>query len=250
MLFPTLKGLGLSAAILAAAPVYADIYDRYQRGVKDAAIVEDSEIVTTLQALTPDNPNLVWDKDKKRILVATWKSEDSYNKYMKPYTQTSDNPEYGLWVTAAPQVQNFCKTIAVEDRAKPKHYANKVNRRLKQYLGLNPDWNYDVFVEMWVSPDDLFRPCVDPEVTDNTCDLHFGDSNPEVKNIADYREFYEDLYFRSFRSSGGVPWTGLGYTFDWGNPESDVGGSEFITVPKAEYEIVRAVATVDYCSEE
>ncbi|MGB1092474.1 MAG: hypothetical protein ACPGYX_10140 [Oceanobacter sp.] len=243
-----LNSLSIAALTLVATQALADIYDRYNRAVKDAAIVGDSEIVDDLEALIPGNPNLIWSEDGSKILVATWKSANAYEKYLKPYTETSSNPEYGLWVTPAPQVQNFCQTIAPEDMDKPKKFSNKVNRRLKQYLGLSPDWEYDLFVEMWISPEDLFRPCVDPEVTDASCELHFGDNIPTVKNIPDYKEFYEDLYYKSFRRSSGVPWTGLGYTFDWGNPDSEVGGSEYITVPKAKYQIERAIPTVEYCS--
>jgi hypothetical protein len=131
----------------------------------------------------------------------------------------------------------------------PKVSQKLVELRLKQYLGLNPDWHYDVFVEMWVDPADLFRPCVDPQVEDNVCNLHFDEKIPEVNNIADYREFYRDLYYKSFRSGSGVPWTGLGYTYDWGNFESEVGASEYILVPGASYEIKRVVPTIEYCRE-
>jgi len=55
------------------------------------------------------------------------------------------------------------------------------------------------------------------------------------------------LYYKSFRGSVGVPWTGLGYTYDWGNPDSDVNASEFILVPAAPYTIEAVVPTMAYC---
>jgi len=120
--------------------------------------------------------------------------------------------------------------------------------RLKQYLGLDPSWQYDVFVELRVDPDDLFRPCVDPQTDDTSCDYRFGDQVPTVENIADYRDFYRDLYYKSFRGSVGVPWTRLGYTtYDWGNPGSNVGASEFILVPEAPYTTEAVVPTTAYC---
>jgi hypothetical protein len=129
----------------------------------------------------------------------------------------------------------------------PKATEADMNLRLKQYLGLNFTWEYDVFMEMWVSPEELFRPCVDPEVSDSQCNLEFGDSSPVVKNIKNYPQFYKNLYFQDFRSRPGVPWTGLGYTYDWGNPLTEAGASEFIMVPGANYEIERVVPTLDYC---
>ena len=240
----------LSAAVLIAAThtVMADQAKRYERGVADAAFAEQSEIASDLNAIDPSNASLVWNDDKTKVLVATWKSQDSYDNYMKPYTKTSDNPNYAVWVTAVPQVHAMCSQVHPEKANKPEKYKKVLDRRLKQYLGLSPDWNYDVFVEMWVSPDDMFRPCVDPEINDSSCNLHFGKEIPTVKNIPDYQDFYSDLYYKSYRSSAGVPWTGLGYTYDWGNRGTEVGASEYILVPGAEYDIKRAVPTTEYCA--
>ncbi|MGH8475484.1 MAG: hypothetical protein ACRER2_06895, partial [Methylococcales bacterium] len=165
--------------------------------------------------------------------------------FIKPYTATSDKEDYVVWVTLAPQVQIFCRNfMASGSRSK-----DDLDLRLKQYLGLNHNWNYDVFVELWVSPEDLFRPCVDPEPTDTSCNLEFGKEAPAVKNIKDYKEFYKNLYFKSFRASEGVPWTGIGYTYDWAGQGSEVGASEFILAPNAPYEIKAATPTMDYCSQ-
>ena len=118
---------------------------------------------------------------------------------------------------------------------------------LKQFLGLHPDWAYDVFVELWVDPSTLFRPCVDPVPDDRSCDIHFPDTVAEVAGIANYRNFYENLYFGSFRFPPGVPWTGLGYTYNWGNSEDEQGASEFILSPGTPYEIAGATPTMEYC---
>ncbi|MGH9412070.1 MAG: hypothetical protein ACRD1V_21755, partial [Vicinamibacterales bacterium] len=149
-----------------------------------------------------------------------------------------------VWVTAAPQVQEFCRRF---EAGHPDATSDQLALRLKQYLGLNPGWSSDVFVELWVRPADMFRPCVDPEITDSTCNLEFSNPPPVVKGIADYRRFYEDLYFEDFRTSPGVPWTGLGYTYDWGNPARREGASEFILTPGARYEIRDAIPTASYC---
>lgn len=249
MLPKSLPVFGLFSLTLLANASVADAQKRYHRAVVDAAFIEETEVETGLNAIRADNPSLVWNEDKSKLLVVTWKSEYSYNNYINPKDQTSDNPNYAVWVTAAPQVQAMCSQIGLDAVAKPKKYQRMLDRRLKQYLGLDPDWSYDLFVEMWVSPEDIFRPCVDPEIDDAQCDIQFGEIIPTVKNIPDYQDFYSDLYFKSFRASEGVPWTGMGYTYDWGNPESDVGASEYILVPKARYEIERAVSTADYCSE-
>lgn len=216
----------------------------YQQAVEDAATVDPEETFASLTPIRPDNTNLVWNEDGSRVLVVTWKSQGSYERFLKPYTYTSDHENYVVWVTAVPEVRSFCHGYLLDHMDAG---SADLDLRLKQHLGLGADWQYDVFVEMWVSPEDLFRPCVDPEITDTQCQLSFGPEIPQVKNISDYASFYKNLYYGSFRQGPGVPWTGLGYTYDWGNPAQEIGASEFILVPGAEYEIHRVMSTAQYC---
>lgn len=226
--------------------IKAKILDiKYQAAVTDAVTAEEKEKANNLLAINPENNQLVWNESGTKLLVVTWKATGAYENFLKPYTATSDNEEYVTWVTLAPQVQDFCSNFLENSSRNAKE---DLDVRLKQYHGLNASWGYDVFVELWVSPEDLFRPCVDPETNDAACELDFGKTTPVVKNIKDYKEFYKNLYYKSFRSSAPVPWTGLGYTYDWGNRHSEVGASEFILVPNAPYEIGRVIPTMDYCT--
>lgn len=239
------------AAWLLSANVTASSSDilarKYAAGVKDSAVAESAEIAANLIPVTPDNNTLVWNADKTLVKVVTWKSQSAYQNFLLPYTQTSSNENFVIWVTMAPRIHDFCHNyLATHSRtATPQ----SLDLRLKQRLGLYFDWQYDVFVEMWVSPEDLFRPCVDPDPSDSACDLNFGGTMPTVKNIADYGAFYKNLYFNDFRAAPGVPWTGLGYTYDWFNPRAEQGESEFILAPSSPYEIVQAVPTWQYCSQ-
>ncbi len=235
-----------SAGVAAESDVSDVSDDLYHRAVVDAAFPEQDEITSKLIPIVKDSSELLWNADKSKVLVTTWKSTSSYEQFLKPHSKTSENPDHAVWVTAVPQVKRVCGAMFA---ANPKVSQEAVELRLKQYLGLNPDWQYDIFVEMWVNPADLFRPCVDPQIKDTSCNLHFGENIPTVKNIPDYRKFYENLYYKSYRSGDGVPWTGLGYTYDWGNSESEVGASEYILVPGASYEIQQVVSTVEYCKE-
>lgn len=214
---------------------------QYQKAVKDAAFVKTKEKANTLLAITSTNPKLVWNAEKTKLLVVTWKSRTNYEKYIKNNNLTDSNSNHALWVTVAPQVKAFCQAYEHDTD-------EELNLRLKQYLGLAPDWQYDVFVEMWVSPEQLFRPCVDPEINDTQCETKVPETFPVVANIPDYGQFYKNLYFQSFRKSAGVPWTGLGYTYDWGNAHSNIGASEFILMPNSPYQIKQMLTTHEYCA--
>lgn len=233
--------LAIALFSLSARADEAGVNLAYRQAVNNAAFPAQAMLSKDLVALKPGTPDLIWRTDGKKLLVVTWKSQGSYEKFLKPNTATPGNPDYAVWVTAAPQVQRFCADYA-RQHADPA----ALNLRLKQWLGLDPGWNYDVFVEMWVDPTDLFRPCVDPETTDSACNLHFSGPAPVVRQIPDYPAFYSALYFKSFRASNGVPWTGLGYTYDWGSPNR-VGASEFILAPNSRYEIRSVVPTAQYC---
>jgi len=221
----------------------------YRAAIQEAALVEPEKDVDTLIPLTPDNPLLVWNPTKTQVLVVTWKSQSVYERYLKPNTQSPKQEDRLLWVTVAPQVKAFCQRYLQQH---PHATEADLTLRLKQYLGLNPSWEYAQFVELWVSPQDLFRPCVNPDITQRRCPLNFAGATPKVTGrtqgagIQDYEAFYQALYFRSIRATL-QPWTGLGYTYDWGSPISHVGASEFVLVPGATYAVKQAVPTLQYC---
>ncbi|MEH0019572.1 MAG: hypothetical protein V6Z89_07960 [Desulfobacter sp.] len=215
----------------------------FNRAVDDASVVSPGDVYDHLIPVTKDNPDLVWHPDKTRLLVVMWKSRDSYERFYKGQTHTSPSQDYVTWVTTAPQVRTFGRTyLGSRPWAGPKD----LEQRLKKYLGLKPEWTYDLFIEMWVRPEQMFRPCVDPEIDDTRCNIEFSDPAPGVSGITDYACFYKNLYFEDFRTRPGVPWTGMGYTYDWGNPGQPFGASEFILVPGASYEIHRVVETWEY----
>jgi len=238
------RWIGLILLVLAFPAQAGQPNQDYAAAIRDASVALPTEVVHNLVAITPDNPNLVWSADHTKLLVVAWKSQSSYDSFYKGQTATAPSEAYVTWVTAAPQVQRFCQAFT---QSHPQATLADLNLRLKQYLGLDPSWSYDLFIEMWVDPAQMFRPCVDPEIDDATCNLTFGKTVPSVPGIHDYAAFFNNLYTTDYRTASGPPWTGLGYTFDWGNPKFEEGGSEFILVPGAGFEIKRTVGTGDYC---
>ncbi len=207
----------------------------YQAAVRDAQIVEPHEISKDLVAIVPFNNNLVWEgtPGASRVLGVTWTSWDGYDDKVGG----SMGLEREVWVTSAPQVKTFCST----------YQAGEVDLtlRLEQLLGLPPHNGKTKFVEMWVEPKDLFRPSPDPEISDQEAELSFPQSSAFTVN-EEHVQWINNLTASSY-GEGGYPWTRLGYTYDWGNPESEVGMSEFVVAGGATIGVHSVMATEVYC---
>lgn len=207
----------------------------YLQAVQDAATAEPQEISKNLTPIVETNANLVWEGEPghRRVLVLTWTSWNGYDDKVGQAIVTTRE----TWVTAAPELKNFCANY-------PSDGAN-LTLRLEQLLGLPPNNGKTKFVEMWVAPQDLFRPAPDPEISDQEAGLTFPQSR--FLTISEtYVSWFNDLSSQSYGENG-YPWTRLGYTYDWGNPTSEVGLSEFVINTGATIEVEGVTNTEEYC---
>jgi hypothetical protein len=146
-----------------------------------------------------------------------------------------------IWATVVPQLQNFCAATGL--------HGPDLDLRLKQYLGLNPNWNYYAFAELWVRPEDIYRPCSDPEISDRVCNLESAIVGSYDRPVPqEYSEWYQNLKKISYDIPAGAPWTRLGYTFDWGNPDSEIGGSEYVLKAGATVTLAQLKPAEEYCT--
>ena len=205
----------------------------YKLSIINSIYPDSSEICTKLVQINDSNKTLIRKNinGEEYILVCTWKQNVSF--YQKDTVFNTGT--YPIWVTTAPELKNRIKKESPKD----------VNLRLIQLLGLPPTAQYSYFVEFWVRPVDLFRPCPDKEITDSKCDLCFpeGTDAEHIKWINENRisRYYQcDLYYQ-------YPWGQLGYTYDW-NPKnkSHFGLSEFIIGTNKTIYINRIVTTLEY----
>jgi hypothetical protein len=218
--------------------VRGDDGEAYRRAVADAAVAEPHEVSRGLRAVVPGEPGLVWrgEGPAARVLVATW-TKDWPGGFQEQVGQ-SVTTKYETWVTLAPEVRERCSASGLAGL--------DLVSRLEQLHGLPPGAGKVRFVELWVSPDDLFRPCPDPEVTDHECSLVPPAPAARVTVAAEHVAWMADLTARSY-GEGGYPWTRLGYAYDWGTPGDPVGPSEFVLRPGAEVEVAAAPLTEEYC---
>ncbi|MFZ5642872.1 MAG: hypothetical protein ACOY46_04680 [Bacillota bacterium] len=180
----------------------------YNQALQDAMLAEEDEICRSLIAIAPGNKNLVWQEGC--VLVVTWtRYPESFPPGKEITTRWGDT-----WVTAVPELKQFVLKNELSEEN---------TLRIEQVLGLPPQSGNMWFAELWVKPDDLFRPSPDPEITDTEACLKFKDSVTE-EHKAWFNNTIMFLYFGDKK----YPWTRLGYTYDWGNPCSEIGLSEFV----------------------
>ncbi len=201
----------------------------YQRAVEDAYDAQPDEINHELWAITPDNPQLIWreEKGQKQVLMVTW---TSWNGYSDRVGQKMDL-EREIWVTAAPELQQFASQLDLSPTS--------LTLRLEQYLGLPPHNGKTKFVQMWVDPREIFRPCPDSEISDTRCELQF----PQRVSRA-HKDWLIDKMLTSYGEPG-YPLTRLGYTYDWGSLETEFGASEFLIRKGAQVEIESVTETIE-----
>lgn len=231
----------------------------YRQACEDAQTVTAEKISKNLTAIVPGNKNLLWETDAagSRVLVVSWVNQSICNAYKcppegcQPDDTCKEGKEcqygYDTYVTVVPELKNFFKGTSPDPL------------RIAQLIGLPPSdaQNKACFLEMWVSPDDLFRPTPDPEISDQEAQIDFTsnqflqyDTSAKVYadqacdatqcsscdggkcGWTDYKNFINNRKKYLYTSANPYPWTALGYTYDWGNPTNHVGLSEFVVYGK------------------
>jgi hypothetical protein len=231
--------------------------ERYVAATAAAKYPTTQAISQGLTALLPSTPGLVW-KDGK-ILMGTWTELGPF-KNMKPGQPFKLDGD--TWWTAVPVMQQWCQSTGLRGDA--------LRVRIAQRLGMPPNAQNDGFVEVWVNPVDIFRPCPDPEIEDRECQVEIpmvppyqhGPNDPpwacsgvQVPNqFAVVQPSHLTWMCTNWTGSytnkkpfQNYPWTALGYTYDWGASDH-VGPSEFVSLDQTEVVFQSATRTDDYCS--
>lgn len=230
---------------------YEFLRQQLNAAIEDAKNPKPDEVVNNLWPLTPNNSKIKTRErnGKTEILMVAWKYIKNPNEDWKIGTKKFTRR---TWLTAFPEVKEFCNKCKGIGINMPGNLM--LSLRLQQYLGLilktepnQTHFEQTHFVEMWVKAEDLSRPCINPEINNSSCQVlpvPVPESNSILSGI------YKDSYANG---KPNYPWTGLGYTYDWGNPQKPhVGASEFIIEPNptksvVEVEVVSVTPTLTYC---
>ena len=222
------------APVEAEGPAGIASFDIALRDARDSGI---DEVSRELVALRQDDPSLFWDQSTgaPKVLAATWTSYSGYETNLS----RACSLEVEVWVTPVPQVQDRCRRFGLAGAA--------LSNRLEQYLGLAPSGGRASVVEMWVHPEDLFRPCPDPEIDDRDCRVGLPDIPTDPGEAAlEHARWFKEQFGRYYEANA-LPWSRLGYTLDWGNPNTRIGASEYVIRPGSTVWIESTTPTEEYC---
>jgi hypothetical protein len=217
----------------------------YSKSVEKSSHLKEDAIVNNLLSVKSDSSMFEWKKinNEDYLLVALWKSEGDLKYYKNNESGFYNTGNRITFVTLAPEMKQKCSK---------KRFGRKVgvNLRIEQLLGLPPNNKKTHFVEMWVRPQDLMRPCLDNETDDRTCGLTPKDTTDLA--YRDYKKWLEDWAKDSYHPANnkqGYPFTQLGYTYDWNKRnKKHVGLSEFLIGKNKNVIVKDFVETCEYCA--
>jgi len=199
----------------------------YKKGLYHAQNPTPDKVYGQLTQVIPANNKLIWDtiNGKPYVLGVTWKADttyytkkNNYNSTTKLYSYNTGN--YPVFVTVAPYLK---------EKKLSKLNEKKLTMRLNQLLGLPPKSKYSYFMEVWVSPDDIIRPCFSSSITANACE--YTPSKDDALNTDHMSWLYKYIYdsYQDPDREKRYPFSHLGYTYDWNRKnKSHVGLSEFV----------------------
>jgi len=222
----------------------------YCDAVRGAAVAENDEISPYLTAITSDGADsqigdsivkLGWNGKQGESLLLTL-AFTTFVHPGKPLGYKSGEAvllTQPAWVTIVPELLDFCQQ---HDPIK-----TDLRTRLHQLLGLPPGGGLRSLVEIWVNPEDLFRPSIDPEISDHEAEILLPQSSRFLAIDPAHIAWFNDWFEENYANDPPFPWTRLGYTYDWGNPVSPIGLSEFVIKKGATIGIGRILTPDVYC---
>ena len=177
---------------------YLDVIETKEENLRD------------LVTLTEDDERVTWNQEKDKVLLFT------FHRYPTSYPDGEQVTfSWGeSWVCSVKELENW-------------YIANKSNiedplLRIKQVLGMSHESRNTYITSMCFDPNDVQRPA------------YVNDATKQMKttfdeNVTDeYKNWFYSQYYYSYDVSK-LPWTRLGYTYDWSEEAKDKYGlTEFI----------------------
>ncbi|MCF0224375.1 MAG: hypothetical protein HUK20_08900 [Fibrobacter sp.] len=198
----------------------------YTAAMEDAETPKN-ESIQPLVTIGPGTDMALMSGDNTQVVLVTWHNDP--DKYKDGELVTLKDQV--LWAYTD---KEFVKWFS-ENEGK---VSGNWTMRLRQLLGKSPDFNGTHFTVFWVSVKDVFRPAYQPDIANGNMDIDFSNTYDDdtSEEAMWFRNWFNETKHKSLSKKDGFLWNRLGYTYDWGNPDSKYGLSEFI---------VREGATLD-----
>ena len=168
------------------------------------------EKIRPLVTLNKTDEKVTWNQAQDKVLLFT------FHRYPSSYPENEEVTfTWGeSWLCSVKEYVNWYKDN--------KNNIKDILLRTKQVLGMDETSQNTYITSMWFDPNDVSRPAY---VTDPTKQmaLQFEEGVTD-----EYKEWFQSQYYYSYETKH-LPWTRLGYTYDWSKEAKDrYGLTEFI----------------------
>ena len=221
-------------AIVAAAIAMASCVNKYPvTNTETDTAEEDSLWYENMEALEADLKAAIDDAreldstidGKDMVLLVTLVDSSRLQKFFGQKGTYKIDREMGTWVTIPGEW--LTKKAAFEglDSA-------AAHMRMLQMYGLSPDCTYNIMVQFYADVNGIFRPASDPSIDTTSAGIEFPDWADENYKVGDtnFREWFRYNVSAAFEDDSPLPWTRLGYTYDWHHGADRQGLSEYVVV--------------------
>lgn len=233
MLSRKIKTIFISGAIfslVSCSSKTVTIEQLYDDACKDA-VFATQEKVKHLVEVTKESSDVKWNESNQVLMCSFHHFPSSYVEGTNVVTSWGES-----WLVSVKEFANKYKS----EKGKFDDYL----LRTKQIMGVDPNKAHTHISSFYVNPNDLFRPAFEPDITKQISELSLAkDADPEFVSW-----FKSNTYYSYFEANPKLPWTRLGYTYDWKDSDDHYGLSEFILKKGSTITIEKTAEVQDFYS--
>lgn len=212
-----------------ATPWYQNdslLWAQLAEAVEDAKQLDSTKISNQLMPIRKDYPGQEWAniEGKDMVLLMTLVDSSRLERFFGRDDVYQIDRELGTWASIPLDWKNRAAEYEGLDSV-------AAHMRMVQMYGLAPDCDYNIMVQFYADPAGIFRPSHNPDITTTSAGLEFPAYADEKYTVGEtnFREWYRYSIVSAFEDDSPLPWTQLGYTYDWHKgANSHVGVSEYI----------------------